>query len=32
LGAQTKVGVAYFGQLASNARDHSVKAHFSWRV
>jgi outer membrane autotransporter protein len=31
LGAQTKVGVAYFGQLASNARDHSVKANFSWR-
>jgi outer membrane autotransporter protein len=31
LGAQTKVGVAYFGQLASNARDHSIKANFSWR-
>jgi fibronectin-binding autotransporter adhesin len=31
LGLQTKVGVAYFGQLASNARDHSVKANFSWR-
>jgi fibronectin-binding autotransporter adhesin len=31
LGPQTKVGVAYFGQLASNARDHSVKANFSWR-
>jgi len=31
LGPQTKVGVAYFGQLANNARDHSVKANFSWR-
>jgi len=31
LGPQTKVGVAYFGQLASNARDHSVKVNFSWR-
>jgi subtilase-type serine protease len=31
LGLQTKIGVAYFGQLASNARDHSVKANFSWR-
>jgi outer membrane autotransporter protein len=31
LGPQTKFGVAYFGQLASNARDHSVKANFSWR-
>jgi fibronectin-binding autotransporter adhesin len=31
LGPQTKVGIAYFGQLASNARDHSVKANFSWR-
>src|SRR5262249_16123599 len=31
LGPQTKVGVAYVGQLASNARDHSVKANFSWR-
>jgi len=31
LSAQMKVGVAYFGQLASNARDHSVKANFSWR-
>ena len=31
LGLQTKVGVAYFGQVASNARDHSVKANFSWR-
>src|SRR5215468_1767430 len=31
LGPQTKVGVAYVGQLANNARDHSVKANFSWR-
>src|SRR5262245_63336491 len=31
LNAQMKVGVAYFGQIASNARDHSVKANFSWR-
>jgi outer membrane autotransporter protein len=31
LGPQTKVGVSYFGQLANNARDHSVKANFSWR-
>jgi outer membrane autotransporter protein len=31
LGPQTKIGVAYFGQVASNARDHSVKANFSWR-
>jgi len=31
LGPQTKVGVAYFGQLASNVRDHSVKVNFSWR-
>src|SRR6516162_1691622 len=31
LAPQTKVGVSYFGQLANNARDHSVKANFSWR-
>ena len=31
LGPQTKIGVAYFGQVASNARDHSVKGNFSWR-
>src|SRR6516162_666804 len=31
LDPQTKVGVAYFGQLASNVRDHSVKVNFSWR-
>ena len=31
LGPQTKVGVSYVGQLANNARDHSVKANFSWR-
>jgi outer membrane autotransporter protein len=31
LGPQTKIGVSYFGQLANNARDHSVKANFSWR-
>jgi hypothetical protein len=31
LGPQTKVGVAYVGQLANNARDHSVKGNFSWR-
>jgi outer membrane autotransporter protein len=31
LGPQTKVGVVYVGQLATNARDHSVKANFSWR-
>src|SRR5262249_33709610 len=31
LGPQTKVGVFYVGQLANNARDHSVKANFSWR-
>src|SRR5262245_17481333 len=31
IGPQMKVGVAYFGQIASNARDHSVKANFSWR-
>ena len=31
LGPQTKVGISYFGQLANNARDHSVKANFSWQ-
>jgi outer membrane autotransporter protein len=28
---QTKVGLAYVGQLASTTQDHSVKANFSWR-
>ena len=31
LSAQTKVGVFYAGQLATNARDHSVKGNFTWR-
>jgi outer membrane autotransporter protein len=31
LTVQTKVGLAYVGQLASTAQDHSVKANFSWR-
>jgi len=31
LGPQTKVGLSYVGQLANSARDHSVKANFSWR-
>jgi hypothetical protein len=25
------IGLFYVGQLATNARDHSVKANFSWR-
>jgi outer membrane autotransporter protein len=31
LGAQTKIGVFYAGQIATNARDHSVKGNFTWR-
>jgi hypothetical protein len=26
-----KVGIAYAGRLATSARDHAVKANFSWR-
>jgi outer membrane autotransporter protein len=31
LSAQTKVGIFYVGQLATNAQDHSVKGNFTWR-
>jgi outer membrane autotransporter protein len=31
LSAQTKVGIFYAGQLATNAQDHSVKGNFTWR-
>jgi fibronectin-binding autotransporter adhesin len=31
LSAQAKVGVAYAGQLANSAHDHSVKGNFTWR-
>jgi outer membrane autotransporter protein len=31
LSTQTKVGIFYVGQLATNAQDHSVKGNFTWR-
>jgi outer membrane autotransporter protein len=31
LSAQTKIGIFYVGQLATNAQDHSVKGNFTWR-
>jgi outer membrane autotransporter protein len=31
LSAQTKIGIFYAGQLATNAQDHSVKGNFTWR-
>jgi outer membrane autotransporter protein len=31
LSTQTKVGIFYAGQLATNAQDHSVKGNFTWR-
>jgi outer membrane autotransporter protein len=31
LSAQTKIGIVYAGQLATNAQDHSIKGNFSWR-
>jgi outer membrane autotransporter protein len=31
LSAQTKIGIYYAGQLATNAQDHSVKGNFTWR-
>ena len=31
LSAQTRVGVFYAGQIATSARDHSVKGNFTWR-
>jgi outer membrane autotransporter protein len=31
LSVQTKVGIFYAGQLATNAQDHSVKGNFTWR-
>jgi outer membrane autotransporter protein len=31
LSAQTKIGAFYAGQLATTARDHSVKGNFTWR-
>jgi outer membrane autotransporter protein len=31
LSAQTKIGIFYVGQLATNAQDHSIKGNFTWR-
>jgi fibronectin-binding autotransporter adhesin len=31
LSLQTKFGIFYVGQLATNAQDHSVKGNFTWR-
>jgi autotransporter-associated beta strand protein len=31
LSLQTKLGIFYVGQLATNAQDHSVKGNFTWR-